>query len=359
MKRSHGSIIVIALLMLSVIMLLTQQLIRNVYVGSQFIQTMIERQQAEVLAIGGIKLAIAELTHNPGDQKSQKVFLSRVLPHLNRWQTFDLHEAIDGIDGQVKLCISAEDGKLNINEIFDFKKQEFKPDYDGRLKALEIHGTFKSGEIHTKLLEYLKKRQRKLDDITELSAVDGLNQIDVLYHPPTPPATKKDKEMANDIITLQDMFTTWTTNDKINVLWLSDALCAAIGLDRPMANDAVRKQEDYKKIVTDLKPEMAQDWDAHWKTLEPIYGSKPKPEAMNSLKNIFSKEFEPKVYSVLSYGKVGQAEQTLLVVVKLTKEEKVDEESGSNDQADATQKNKTKSSDKPKEKFKILRLYWL
>lgn len=348
MKCTHGSIIVITLLMLSVIMLLTQQLIKNVYIGSQLMQTTLDRQQAQAIAIGGINVAIAQINHTPSKEsdkeKQLRAFLLRVLPHLNRWQTFDLHEAIDGLEGQLKICICAEDGKININEIFDFKKQEFKKEFESYLKNLEIQGAFKPGEIYEKLLEYFKKRQRKLDDITELSAIPGLNQLDAFYHPPQLPASKKEMAQPNSSVSFQDLFTTWTPNDKVNALWLSDSLCALLGFHRPLADDALHKQEEYKKITSDVKTDMAQDWETNWKILEPMYGNKPKQELMSALKNIFSKEFEPKVYSVLSYGKVGQAEQTLLAIIKLVKE---------------NEESETKSSDKPKEKFKILRLYWL
>lgn len=371
MKHNRGSIIVIALLILSVIVLLTEQLIRNVYVGSFFITTMVDRQQAQLLAIGGINLAIAQLDHQQKDpnahdkktpstdakeakDKQLKEFLLRTLPNLNRWQIFDLHEAMDGIEGQIKVCISAEDGKININEIFDFKKQELKPAYDGVFKRLTMDN-LKEGELHTKFLEYFKKRQRKLDDITELFSLGIFNQESLFYHPTELPG-KKEKSTPNPNIALQDMFTTWTTDDKVNPLWFSDALCALFSLERPRADDALHKQEEYKQIVDQIKPEMAQDWETHWKIIEPIYGSKPKDDIMSSLKNIFSKEFEPKVYSVLSYGKVGQAEQTLLAVIKRVK---ADEESENNNQDSVAQKEETKSTKKPQTHFKVLRLYWL
>lgn len=372
MKHPSGSIIVIALLMLSIILFLTQQLIKNVYVGSIFMQTMADRQQATLLAIGGINLAIAQLDYkekdpegaqqgttpqetNESKDKQRKAFLLRVLPHINRWQTYPLSQQIDGIDGQIKICISCEDGKININEIYDFKKQEFKGVFDERLKHLEIHGKLKAGEVHGKLIEFFKQRQRKLDDVTELGTIEELKQLDIFYHPPTPPVGKE-KSRPNTKFALQDMFTTWTDNDKVNLLWLSDALCALSGLEQPKADDAQHKQEAYKQLIEQIKPEMAQDWDNNFKIIEPIYGSKPKPELMAVLKNIFSKEFEPKVYSVLSYGKVGQVEQTLLAVIKRV--------AGNNEteQDDATgvaQKNDTKTSSKPKERFRILRLYWI
>jgi hypothetical protein len=253
--------------------------------------------------------------------------------------------------------VVCEDGKININEIFDFKKQEFKKEYEPLIKGLEIPKKFAQGEIHTKLVEFLKKRKRKIDDISELTAIDGFGQLDLFYHPPLSPAKGQNAEPNRDLA-LYDVFTTWTSDDKLNLLWLSDALCAILTLRRPLADDAQRKQEGYQQFIGQVKPEFARDWDAHWKYLELIY--EHKPSFISSLKNIFSKEFEPKVYSVLSYGKVGHVEQKLLAVIKQVKEElPTDAKPSEEEEEKKLSKDKDKKSSKEKKKFKVLRLYWI
>lgn len=359
---------------------------------------MSDRERAEMLVLGGVNIACAQLTvvkddpkkedhpsrrFAPQDEKQrqgeepgkkdgkeennplEKKLLRRVLPHLNRWQTFDLKEAIDGIEGQVKICISSEHGKININEIFNFEKQVIKKEYDAMLQGLEIKGMFKAGEMAKKILEYLTKRKRKLDDVTELYDIAGFNQLNIFYSPPSEQAPEKGKLNANSALTLQDIFTTWTDDATIDPLMMSDSVLAMLGLRRPLADDAKTLKDAYKQFIDKFDPAWASDWVGNWKKLEPLYGKNPK--VLKNLKEIFSKQFGPKVYSVLSYGKVGNVEQRLLaVVVKEKKEKKEAAEGQQNEKKQSEEKDQTTSNEEdskqkkePKEHFRIVRVYWL
>lgn len=384
MIKRNGSVLIFSLIILSLITLLTQQLLHMVYVGSSFIQAMSDRERAEALVIGGINIALAQLTvveDDQGDKKKQptllqkenkkeeknpleKKLLKRLLPHLNRWQTFNLKEQIDGIDGQVKICISCEQGKININEMFDFEKQTIKKEYNALLQGLEIKGTFKPGEMAKKILDYLTKRKRKLDDVSELYEIPGFNQLSIFYSPPSEISQKKGKFQPNSTLTLQDIFTTWTDNASIDPLMMSDSVLAMLGLRRPLAHDAQTLKEQYKKFIDAFDPAWASDWLSNWKKVEPFLGNNTK--LLKNLKDIFSKEFGPKIYSVLSCGKVGNVEQRLLaVVMKEKKEKKKDnkeqQQEKTSPEKDQEKKNEKKSKQKkePKEHFRIVRVYWL
>jgi len=390
MKKS-GSVLIFTLMILSVIVILTEQLIKGVFVGSQFTKTMIYREHAEILALGGVTLAMAQLTVTPDGQeetnekipedkdtkkdtqdesktskpKEIKKFLTNILPHVNRWQEFKLKESVDGIDGVVKICITCENGKININDAFDFKKQEFKKGIEEVLKRMEVPGMLPAGELLTRFTEFFKKRNRKLDDITELSDIPGIGKLNIFYNPPEKPINKpgtKKKSEPNKDVTLQDLFTTWTEDDTVNPLWFSDSMCAVVGFRRPQADDAKYRQEKFKQFVENFKENMVQDWDTNWKTLELLYDEKPK--ALSELKKIFSKEFWPKIFSVLSYGKVGHVEQVVLAVIKEVGEtsEQDDQEDGKDvEKKDEAQSSagKDKKPSEPKKYFKILRIYWI
>ena len=383
MIKRNGSVLIFSLVILSLITLLTQQLLHMVYVGSSFIQAMSDRERAEALVLGGVNIAIAQLTIVKDDQKDkkersslskkdekeeknplEKKLLKRLLPHLNRWQTFNLKEQIDGIDGQVKICISSEQGKININEIFDFEKQAIKKEYNALLQGLEIKGTFKPGEMAKKILDYLTKRKRKLDDVTELYEIPGFNQLSIFYSPPSEQTQEKEKFQANTALTLQDIFTTWSDNATIDPLMMSDSMLAMLGLRRPLARDAQTLKEPYKKFIDTFDLSWASNWISNWKKLEPFLGNNPK--LLKNLNDIFSKEFGPKVYSVLSCGKVGNVEQRLLaVVIKEKKEEQKDKKEQQpehaqpeKDQEKSNEKNSKKKKES-KEHFRIVRVYWL
>jgi hypothetical protein len=329
--------------------ILTQQLIRTVYVGSHFDRAMIDREHAEMLAIGGINLAIAQLTlEKPKDKKEVRlerkelpeekkkrikkelaIFLHRTLPYINRWKTYKLTEKIDGIDGELKLCISCEQGKIDINKVFDFKKKDFKPTYKKLLSKLK----FQKGKGTTKLFikkltNWLNKRGRPLDDLSELQNDDLLLQF--FYEPPV--RTKKEKAAKpNKSLALQDIFTIWGS-EKLEALFLSDALCSIFGFRRPRAYDAKLRKETYKTIIKDFSPNLDENSEQYWKKITPLY--EPKSTFKIKDNKIFSPKFEPSIYSVLSSGTVGSVEQKLLAIIKKIKRENVTT-------------------------FKIIRMYWI
>lgn len=372
MNRNHsGSILLYVLMMLSIILLLMQQMIHGVFVGSNFTRTMVDRERAEVLALSGINIAIAQLTYDEkedekkkeeiagagkqgkGVLKGTKGFISRVIPYLNRWQDFTLTQKNDGVDGLVRTCITCEAGKININEAFDFKKMEFKKPYDELLKRLEMPGVMAAGEMLTKLTEFLKKRKRKLDDVSELLAIPGFRVLDIFYKPPLKPAKGK-KAQPNTDLALQDIFTTWTDNESLDLLWLSDALCAIIGVRRPLADDAQVRKERIGQFVQSFKKDMVGDWDNNWKILENLYDQKPKE--FPQIKNVFTKVFGPKVFSVLSCGKIGHVEQKILAVIR----EEISKDVATDKQKEnLPEEKKSESSSEPRKKFRILRIYWL
>lgn len=364
-RYKKASILVFTLLFLSIITILTQQLVRSVLIGYSFSSSQIFAQQARELALGGIQLAIAQLKFdknvkmNEDKEKTEdeifKCFLSSVLPNINRWQEFNLKEEFDGIDGQVKFCISCEDGKININKAFDFNKNEFKENYKKLFAGLKIDGKLKEGEIEKKLTEFFKKRKKPLDDISELSNVSGLEKINIFYDPPLNNLDKK-KLKANSSIYLQDLFTIWSEKEELQFLFLSDSLLAILGLRRPLASDAVELKDKFKLFINSFTKDWLKNLETNWNNFIPIYGSDIK--ILKLSEKILAKEFVPKVYSVLSCGKVKNIEQKLLVVLQEVEVGKKEEESTKDSvkQQIALEKQK---EEKPSKDFQIVRMYWL
>jgi hypothetical protein len=365
MPHKSGSIIVYTLMILAIIIFLMQQLVRSSFVHANFMRTMIDRENAEILALSGVSIAMAQLTIDEKDAEStekkkagteakkspEQVLLERLLPHLNRWHDFKLTEKVDGIDGLIRVCISCEDGKININQAFNFEKMEFKPEYEW-VKKLTLFGRLAVGELATRLTDFFKQRKRKVDDISELLAVPGLESFALFYTPPALPAKGK-RDEPNTEHALSDVFTTWTTDEKVNLLWLSDSLSGIFGLRRPLARDAEARKEIFDQFIKAFDKNKVRDWDANWKSVEPLYG--PKPKMFAEIKNIFSKDFGPKIFSVVSCGKVGRVEQRVLAVMRqedVKLEAKHDRKGKSGDE-------KSTSVKAPGKRFKILRVYWL
>ena len=351
--KRNSYVLLFTLSIMTLITILTFQLMRNVFVGTNFDRTMINREHAEMLALGGINLAIAQLsppkkksrketkdkiqkpsTLSKGEGSDKEKFkdirsvLKRTLPHLNRWQVFSLNEKLDGIDGEIKFCMTSEDGKININEAFDFQKKEFKPIHKKLIDSLVIRGKAEKGQVLKQLTEFFKKRKQKIDDISELQKV--LPELDVFFYEP-PVRTEKMKDaQANTHIALQDLFTVWTFHDTVEPLFLSDAMCAVFNLRRPLPYDAERMKDKFKRIIDNFKSDTEKNTEQYWNLLKTIYTKKPLN--LNEYKKIFSTTFEPKVYSVLSSGNVRNVEQRLLAIIE--KEE-------------------------PQKEARILKIYWL
>lgn len=367
-----GSVIIVVLVILSLMAITIDQLIRSAIIGSVFTNTMVDRERAQALALGGVSLAIAQLTagieaeekqdnevayvsdkeqdagsFGTGREGAMKKFIYHLIAHLNRWQKFTLHEKTDGVDGQVCICISSEHGKLNLNEAFDFQKKEFKQEYAILLKTLFIPGKIAEGEFYTQLTEFFQKRGRKICDVSELMTIPTLSGLDVFYHPPHVAEGGMPSEPNRDIY-LCDIFTTWTEDATVDPLVFSDALCAVlVGQEhRPRADDATRMQDAFKQVATAFTSDFCADLDKNWKVLQPMYGEKPK--IYTALKELFAKKFSSKVYSVVSYGKVNNTEQRLLAIVREVEEKQKQDE-----------KDEGAAPKKIKRAFKIVRLYWL
>lgn len=377
MKKSNGTVLIFSLMILSIIIILTEQLIRSVMVGSSFTKTMITREHSEMLALGGINLAIAQLTfdkndeaNNPNqDEKEKKSsirkFVLNLISNLNRFQSFDLNKKIDGVSGQLKICICSEHGKININEAFDFEKQEFKKEYKALLGAIEMRGKLPPGEFVKRITDFLKKRNKKLYDVTELIDVPGLEHLNAFYTPPK--LNVKGNGAPNEDVFLQDIFTVWTDNHKMDPFLFSDSLCAIFGLRRPRADDQVKQKERFNKVAEEFEENWGNNWDENWKHLQIIYDNKPK--VLSNIKDILVEKFDPKVYSVLSYAMVENVEQRLLAIIKevrdlSSEDEKAEESVGPDRDGQKTEKTQTEQSSEKTRKsgkkiFKIVRLYWL
>jgi hypothetical protein len=366
MVKNRASILIFTLLILSILTVLTQQLVRSVLIGYNFSSGQLAQQQARTLALGGIQLAISQLefdkkSEEKDNQKEKtedqklKDFLKRNLPNINLWQEFDLKEDADGIDGSIKFCITCENGKININKAFDFNKLEFKDGYKAFLKGLEIKNKLKSGQIEERLSKFLKERKKPLDDISELINVPGLENISSFYVPPKLSKNKKNIK-PNSTIYLQDMFTIWTQDDKLQILFLSDSMRAVMGLRRQVADDNKELNEKFKVFIKSFSKDWLKEFQENWKNFTPIFGKNNK--TLKLAEKILSQEFGAKVYSVLSCGKVKNVEQKLLVVLKEldNEESEFEEKKGSvKEKIDSEKKKEEKTS----KKFQIIRMYWL
>jgi hypothetical protein len=306
-----------------------------------FSYMLVAREKAEMLAFGGVQVAIAQLSQvskkqeqlkeapvtesKDGDQ--EKDLLLRILPTLNRWQEFELKENIDGVDGQIKICLMCEEGKINLNRIIDFNKGVLKGSEQPALRSLGEGGAgwkaimqelckviekfTKADNLYPALEKIIKDAKYEFNDATELITRKEFAPFkDILFY--QPPTQKK-----QETVYLTDIFTVWSSSEKIEPWLFSDSLNALLGLPRVEVDDIKKRKEQIQNWVKNFK--VQTNWQQDWTTmLLPIYGKELRtlPKHIDSM---LSTNFAPRFFSVLVYAKVGEITQHVYAILERNK----------------------------------------
>ncbi|KKP25414.1 MAG: hypothetical protein UR14_C0006G0047 [candidate division TM6 bacterium GW2011_GWE2_31_21] len=328
MKKSSSYILIFVLLVLSFLSFVVSKLTQQTNVYLFFTKTVYLQENAKLLALSGITMARAELgeaylpinekneqeqqNKDSKEQKQAKNLLKKILPVLNRWQIFKLTEKEDGVDGEIKVCIFSEDGKINLNKWFDFQKKEFKPDMANIIKLMTVGSNIKGEKILKDLTDFFKRKNKPIEDLSELLEIDSLKSINLMYSPlQRVEKTASGKE--DSTIYLQDFFTVYSESEKVEPWLFSHSLDVLFGVRLPKPNDASVMKENFVKAIDKFKLDLGSNWDVNWGALIPIY--EKKPAAFQVLGKLLSQQFAPSVYTVISCGKIGNVEQKLLAVL--------------------------------------------
>lgn len=335
-QKNNGYILVLTLLIISLSVMLVTYIFNKGTVYTQFARTIIDREKAKMAAFSGVQLAMSQLAYadvlseeqlleikeKKGNQQQERdrLFLINVLSHLNQWQTIVLDEAKVGIEGKITIALSCEDGKININQMFDFDKHLFinegRPKGDWKKISQELYTSIKKvvgGEdLFTPFEKFLKDRQYKVNDVTELLTVKAFELFKgTIFYDPALAREKKKKAP----IFLTDIFTLWSKKAMVEPWLFSYSMGILLGFEQPATQ---RDRETLiRSVVKEFKTKMnwAVDWD---KALKPLYG-KTVASLPKELTAIFNPVFEPSVFSVVSYGAVGKITQKIFAIVERQK----------------------------------------
>jgi len=346
-KNRDGYIMIFTLMVVGAAMMIVT------YVGHRgsfylpFSHMILAREKAKMLTLGGVQVAIAQLsqsakkeeqqeqakeaTKQQGEQaapaskesnQEEKDFLLRILPTLNRWQEFVLKEDIDGVDGQIKICLMCEEGKINLNKIIDFKKGMLRGNDQSGWKAImqeickSIEKTVKGSDLFPVFEKIIKDLKWDFNDATELITRKEFSHFkDVLFY--QPPTQKK-----QDTLYLTDIFTVWSSSDKLEPWLFSDSINGLLGLPRVEVDDIKQRKEQSAAWVKNFKAR--SDWQQDWKTiLMPMYGKELRtlPKNIDSMLNT---NFAPRFFSVLVHGKVGEITQCVYAILERNKRQQGD-----------------------------------
>ena len=310
-----------------------------------FSKMIFNREKAKMLALSGVQIAIAQLALAPekkeqakesaaaktattpeaaaGESKTgkknspEKEFLTRILPTLNRWQHFDLTENNDGIDGKISVCLTCEDGKINLNKIIDFKKNTFSGDDKSGWKGImqeickAIERTVKGGDLFQAFEKIVKEIKFPFNDATELLVRKEFSHFkDVLFY--QPPTTKK-----QDTIYLTDIFTVWSSSDKIEPWLFSDSINGLLGLPRVEVDDIKKRKDQVENWIKNFK-EKSQLATGLANNFMPMYGKELRTLPKN-IDSMLSTTFDPQYFSVLVHGTVGEVTQRVYAILERNK----------------------------------------
>lgn len=327
-----GFMLIMTFMMLTIGIVVVTQLYFQGSTYAAFISSVKAREQAKRLARSGIQIALNQLSLNDTqlieaeeDEKKekdpavrQKNLLKTLLLTQNKWQTFALNELQDGIEGTVKICITCEDGKIPLNALIDYKKQEFiktknPPVVDGKEVMQKICERLKDytkgADLFEAFIEFIKENKTTPADITAFfteKKFDDFREI-VFFEPSDQEEIEGIK--SEEKLYFSDIFTLWSEEPTLNP-WL---LSPSVQLLTRLKSESL-KEEEIKDLLEKLdfkKFSLEKDWDTY---LRPLYGRDYKTLA-KELVPLLSSKFEPRVFSVLCYGKVGQVTQKLVALI--------------------------------------------
>lgn len=336
------------MLIISAAMLIITYIVNRGFYAIPVATVAISQEKAKMLTLSGIQIGMSKLAGKPFDKKQEKptapqvgqqqsqidkgtkYFLEEVLPYVNRAQTFNLKEQTDGIDGTITIIITSEEGKINPNNFYDFKKNEFKgaKEKDGGLKKqLEtlLAGVQKQSGISNMVAaldKFYKQEGQPIQEVTELLLIPEFQALkDQLYYEPSSKkeAVGSGQSLQKIPVYLTDIFTMYNDQTHIDPWLLSNSIAVGLGLKSAVPGDVQQRKELIKNLEKNFKPfaAWAQDWD---KSMNQWYG-KPFASLPKGVEPLLSTTFAPHYFSVLSIGTYKKVSMRALAIIERIKKE--------------------------------------
>ncbi len=360
----RGYILFLTISVLAVMTIIVTQIF---YIGGAYnlyVPLTFEREKAKQLALSGISIATAQLlsqdkqfygskdsskeagkdTKDPKDasekksdteklkdnpEKNKKDLLKTLLLVQNQWQEFNLTTPKDGIDGKIKICITCESGKINLNALYNISQKAFysidsKDTTELMIKMMtdRIKEFYKNIDVQIILIDILKKQKQPFSTPMDLLSHKKFSFFaDTVFYVPSEgkKQEKFDDTTQSSKIYLADIFTTYADDFHIDPWLLSPSMQVLLGFK----SDKKLKKEDIDMMLEKISlTDVA--WDTTWDTsLKELYGKEYKA-LPKEIVPFLSTKFEPRVFSVVCYGKVGRIEQKLLAILERSTEDKGD-----------------------------------
>jgi len=327
-RAQSGYIFIVTLIILASLSFLVTRIALQSDTFVDYARVAVDQVKARELAIAGIHVGMSQLADGmmteQGKEKQPSItteqqlaqrLLRTIVPRCGKLQTYALKKNKDGVDGTIAICITCEEGKLNLNTIYDMRAKKFvgEEKKEGNYKTnaqyiFDRAATLMQGSnLFTTYVDLMQERSTVINDATELLTQPSYNIFAnaIFYDPQN---TSEDGNQSKHPLYLEDLFTTWPHTRMLEPWLLSDSICAVLGLKRTVKKD---KENVPQELPTTFV------WDKDWDTyLAPLYGKKYM-ELPEFIRSILATKFEPRLFSVLSYGKIGRVTQKMLAIVEL------------------------------------------
>ncbi len=322
-----GFILPTTLLMIALSTIILTYVITRSSVYIPYMQTMIDRQKASQLALGGVQIVMAEIGKPYETDANKKtaaqleettLFFSRIMPLIYQDQTFTLQGAMGDL-GSIKICISSEDGKIDINQIYDYDKHIFKGEGQAKgdwKKIMQyvcerIEQIMGGKNLFRSFEKFLKERQYACNDVTELLTIKEFAIFKEAVFYDSMKTERKDRMMP---LYLTDIFTVDGSGATIEPWLLSHSMVRILEFADIYNNEKDRDTLN-RSIVQKFSRE--NNWQTMWnRKLGMIYGKELQslPKGIDSMLNT---QFLAKRFAVVSQGTSRSVTQRLLAVIEV------------------------------------------
>lgn len=342
MKHAQrGYILFLMFTVLSVCSVLISLYFSQVVVYRQLMTVLITKEKTNRLALSAVSLVQGLMTPKdekdeekqatipaPGAQETKLSQDQKLLLQLsdcwNKELIYQLSSKEGEPDAKIAVSVQSEQGKLNLNSLYDFEKKKFL--FEGTPKDRKklcvwlfekIATMSKKPSLFPAFEKYLAKRNFDINDVTELLSIQEFAEIfssDLFIQFSEKKQTDEPEQSAEtqfSKIFLTDLFTVSTEQETINPWLFSPSWIKILDL-KPKQKLNI---EEKKKIFSQVSK--TANWESDWnKNLKDFYQKEYK-DLPQEIKTILTTEFEANIFSLLLKANIEETNSTIFTIVKI------------------------------------------
>jgi flagellar basal body rod protein FlgB len=270
-------------------------------------------------------IAVDQATTKDGDTGFARLVLERVLPVINQKQTVQCSSDKNGVDADIEMILFCENGKININSLYDIAKQKFYDEgYANKDKKVMAKWIFdkiaeKTGKpsLFEKFETFMKQRKSSLNDVTELLQIKEFAECfaDKIFYTMDEQKNSSLNAENKELIYLTDIFTVASEQDSVQPWLLSPSVCVLLGIQQMEKREKDMLDKTYDASILShfkKKANWATDWDL---SLKDVYGVSYS-QIPNQARLLLTSEFSANIFSLLLKVTIGNVTTQIYALLK-------------------------------------------